>query len=320
MTILLPDRRLVLPKRLSSRHRQRGFINMHLAAIAGGRRKFTGPLDSYTTSLWSAMSIDCLLTTWIASPPLTAYDVSTTTNHNCKFTTSGAFDSADLLSFGGTHTINAQTLQDQHGNSSHGMDGAGTTTRYPNLATSGSWNGNAQFNGTANALATGVASGTPSGFTVFMRGKLRSTASLQVYLEHSANYNSGNSCVAYYDNSISSTVVAVHSTTSNRYAISSFSGVALNDDVHCYRFDRTQLTGAAMAVLFVNGTKQTRSGSSGETSPLPAGNFDAQNWYVGARAETSLWAQLNLHSMLIYEAALSDADCAAISNALLALA
>jgi hypothetical protein len=169
-----------------------------------------------------------------------------------------------------------------------------------------------EFDGTNDAWGGAPDFGGVSGATIFMRGKLRS-ASTAIIIEHSANYGSNDAWTVYYDNSISRLVLGSHQNTGARFAIGEFNVTITTEAVYCFRFDRTQTSGANQCVLFVNGVKQTRTGATGETGTVPTGNFATHPVYTGGRAASSLFAALNLKTQAIYNAALSDADCTAIS-------
>ena len=61
----IPKRRLL--QRLANRRSQRGFLNMHIAAIAA-RRRSSGPsgglLGSYTANVWGGFALVQLWTSW----------------------------------------------------------------------------------------------------------------------------------------------------------------------------------------------------------------------------------------------------------------
>lgn len=277
---------------------------------------FVGPLDNYQSGLWSALSISCLLTAWINSRTLEVRRSSDNALSDIGFLANGVLDTAALATFLGSSDGFVRTFTNQQGTSNNGFDQTAANADQPKIATAGSSLGFVQFDGTSDYLRSGVASsGVNPAFMVFLRGKLRSTGT-QVVLENSTNYNSSNAAVAYYD--VGALSLGIHATSPTGYSRSDFSGAFPNDTTQCYRYDRAASGGANQAVLFINGVKQTRTGN-GDIPTQPSGNFNGNVWYLGARGTPTLFSPLNLHTLLVYESALSDADCATISNILAAL-
>lgn len=271
---------------------------------------YAGPLDAYTANLWSALSLKRLFASYLG-PCFTGVNTTTSASADIGFNSDGTLNTTALTSLSGANNVAVQTFMSQIGASGRNFDDGGNSARRPAIVTSGSYLGSVQFDGSTDGFASGASSGAPSAFTVFMRGKLRGTSGTQIILEHSGNYNSNDAAVAYYD--AGSMSVGSHKVSPSGYARSDFSGAFPNDNVQCWRLDRSQSAGAAQSVLFINGTKQTRSGN-GDVVTIPSGNFGSFNWYMGARNLGSLFAQLNVHTLLIYEGALSDADVSAIST------
>lgn len=271
---------------------------------------FVGPLDGYTTGLWSAVSVERLLSSF-SGGSVNAVNTTSLATATIGFNADGSLDTASLATLAGANSVVITDFLNQYGSSSHGFAAAGTNR--PTIVSAGAYLGHVEFDGSSDGMGTGVASGTPSAFTVFIRGKLRSTSGTQVYIEHSANYNANESALIDYD--AGALYVGTHKSSPSGYSVSGFSGLYLNDNVHAYRVDRSQVTSAAQTVAFVNGSKQTRS-TNADTGTLPTGNFGASNWFLGARNQASFFAQLNVHTLLIYESALSDSDVSSISSIL----
>lgn len=280
-------------------------------AFFGGFRSW--PLDGYTANLWTALSVRRMLNT--AGNALTVRRVSDSVLQDIGFDSNGAVDSAAMATFLGASNGTVRAWANQFSDATHGLDNP-TTSEQALCATAGVFAGKVAFDGVNDYYRPGANSGTPSAFTVFFRGLLRSTAGTQIILEHTTNYNSNNAAVAYYDAGALS--VGVHDTAPGGYARSDFTGDYPNNNVHCWRYDRTQVTGAAMSKLFINGAAETRD-VSGDSGTLPDSTFAAALWRFGARQGASLPAALDAHTLLIYEAALSDGDVDAISDIVAAL-
>jgi hypothetical protein len=277
----------------------------------GGASSFG--LDGYVTNLWGAFSISKLLSSY-GGDALTAVNTNTAASAGIGFSGS-SLDTAALATLsGGTDTCVVSEYLNQEGTSARKFTATGTTR--PRIVNSGVYDGKLVFDGTNDAMVGGANSGTPTAFTIFIRGLLRTTGT-QIILEHSTNFNSSDSAVAYYDSG--SLSVGNHKTAgAGGYYRSDFAGVYPNNNVQAWRLDRdVVLGGAAGAACFVNGALQTRT-ANGDVNTM-GGNYAADIWYLAARAGTSLPSPLDLHTILIYESALSDADVTAISAILLAL-
>lgn len=278
-----------------------------------------GPLDAYTAGLWSAVSV-CKLIGAYNGTAMSVRDTTTNAEHDIGWVwdasspPSECVNAAAVAALLGANNGACKTWRNQFGHPSHGYE-QNTGSQQPKVATAGTFEGKVVFDGTNDLLPTGSASGTPSAFTVFFRGKLRATT-LQFILEHTIDYTANDAAVAYYDAGAMS--VGVHDTSPAGYARSDFNTDYPNDNVHCWRFDRSQVTAAAMSKLFINGTAETRD-ANGDSGTLPAGNFAAGNWFMGARNGAVSPAQLDAHTVLIYESALSDGDVASISTIIAAL-
>jgi hypothetical protein len=267
-----------------------------------------GALDSYQANLWFAGGVNQLITGFPAS--INAENSSNGRDTSIQFGPNGTLDSGQLLAHAPT-TATAQDLLDQFAGRSFG---SGTSSKQPLVVSGSSYLGLLQFDGTADGINTPQNYGGVSAATVFMRFKLRSTAADQIILEHSINYNNSDAFIVYWDSAASRLMVATHQITGPRYAQSVFNVSVTSEAVFCFRFDRTQATGATQCVLFLNGVKQTRTGAgASETSPVPSGNFQSDQLYLGARQTAIAFATLDLKNLAIYTAALSDADCTAIS-------
>jgi hypothetical protein len=276
---------------------------------------FIGPLDNYTLNLWGAYSVDRLLSSY-TGPSVKARDFSNGALQDIGFTVVGGFNASELSTFLGTHNGSCSSWYSQEGTLARAW-GAPFPSQYPTIATAGSFYGALSFDSTVpHQMLTGAASGTPSAFTIYFRGRLRSPLGAQIILEHSANYNSNESMVVYYESGALS--IGVHRSVPSGAARSDFTGDFPNNNVHCWAVDRTQLTSAAMTKLYINGVNDVRS-ADGSAGTLPAGNFTAQGWYLGARGVLAAPASLDAHTLLIYEGVHSDVEKAAISSIVAAL-
>lgn len=279
--------------------------------VAGG---IPATLDSHATGLWAAFSIAKLLGT--SSSSLNAINTTSSATATIGFASDGGLDTAALATLAGANSVAVSALINQEGTTARNL-GAGTASLRPAIVSAGSYLGSVQFDGSSDGMVSGANSGTPTAFTVFLRGKLRSASGTQTIIEQSTNYNSGAFCATFLESGGSAVSLHSGASASNNYTVSTFSSRYPNDNVQCYRWDRSQATSANRSALLIDGIRQTRSGST--ESGTPGANFGSAPWYVGARAQASVFAQLNLHTLLIYERAVPDAEAAQISSIIAAL-
>lgn len=286
---------------------------MMLNSYRFGGPPFVGPLDAYTTNLWSAVSVRRLLTSWVG-PSMTARNTTSGSTASIGFTPTGALDGAAISALAGANSVEATDFNTQIGASNHGF--SAVATQRPLINNAGSNLSRLQFDGINDYFASGTNSGTPTGVTMFVKGKIRSTATSQIILEHSGNYNFSDSVSSYYDSGAAG--VGAHKVSPAGYSVSNFGGALLDPYVQCFRWDRSQVSSGLQSVLFVNGVKQSRTEDT-SSGTLPTGSIAASIWYIASRGGASIFSSLDLDTLLIYESALSDADCTAISNIVTAL-
>lgn len=271
----------------------------------------TGPLAAWQTNLWSAVSIDRLLSLY-AGAFIALRDSTAGTTTTIGDNGSGGLDTGAISTFLGSHNGTSPGIGSQKNGTLRDF-GPSTTAKQPAVATAGTFLGSLQFDAVTDCMLPGQTSGTAGAYTIYLRGKVRTTAT-QVILELGTNYSSGNAITVYYDSGALS--VGMHLGSS--YARSDYSGLLPNNNVFAFRFDPGAGSVATMAACFVNGTKQTRTGNG--DSGTPSGSFGDLVFYLGGRANASLFSALNLHTMLIYQLAHSDADVASVSSIVAALA
>lgn len=275
----------------------------------GGGGSLPGVMDAYTANLWAACGLERLIANF--SVCVQAENTPTAAVTNIGFDGAGDLDSTALLAHAPVSGT-AKSFLDQ--SALNNYFGNGNSSRTPAIVSGSAYLGLLRFDGTDDNYRSLLNLGASvSGMTVFMRGRLRSTATAQIIVELSPNYTTNDAFTVYYDNAISRIVVGSHRNTGAQYAISEFNVSATTEAVWCFRVDRTQVLGANQCVMFVNGTKQTRTGATGETATRPSGDFGTHFLFVASRNNSSVYANLDMKNLVAYTAALSDADVAAIS-------
>lgn len=287
-----------------TRRRQGGFLlnPYRFGAAPGGSY-----LDGYTSGIWGVYSIKKKISAY--SGNAVRVRRSSDNAEQDIGLTGDALDSASLAAFVGSDSAYVTTMYDQSGSGHHLVQT--DAAKQPRIVDAGVYDGFVRFAGTDDCFQSNTASGTPSGITAFLRGKLRAVGGVvDIYLEHTADGLSNAGVAVFYAAGSASMNLGTGPIGTAR-VISRWTSVVPNDNVHCYRVDRTQTPGSNVAVWFLNGVKTARDSS--DDAGAIAGNFASGLWNVGARDNGSFGAQLNLDTLVLYEAAKSDADCTAIS-------
>jgi hypothetical protein len=262
------------------------------------------PLDPYSSNLWAAYGLEQLRTSY-TGPAIRVRRSSDDAEDDIDFV-AGVLDTAGLAIFVGANDAFITTWYDQSGGGHHlvqASDGA-----QPRIVHAGVLDAGVVFDGASDILVS-PNSGTPSAFTVYLKGSAPTTT--QIFLEQSANYNTHTGAILYYESS--KTSVGISQTTSANVARSDFD-TGPSGQVLTARFDRSGFGGANKAALFDGGTLLTRS-SNGDAGAI-SGNFDAAPWYVGARSGPAAPSALTLEALVIYETAHSDSVVDAVSDAI----
>lgn len=291
-----------------SRNRQRGFLNMHIAAIAARRRG--SAIDPFAANLWGCYGLSLLLSAYTGSA-IRVRRSSDNTEQNIGFT-GAALDTAALLAFVGAGNGYVVKWYDQSG---AGNDAAqATTTKQPQIVISGIYTGELLFDGVDDILVTANSSGTPSAFTTLYAGRCRAgmqggaSPSNEVIIGHASGTLFWTSRNPSYS-SLTETY-ATQGAGTERYA----NAGTTDGSSYCARFDRAQATLATEVSFFVDGVAQTAVGVGGNSSTT-TGNFTSGIWAFGGDNATA-FARCALRAILIYEAAKSDADIASFSATL----
>jgi hypothetical protein len=269
----------------------------------------TNTLDSFTSNLWGLYSMRKQLTAYAGSC-MRVRRSSDNAEQDIGFA-SGVIDTAAMVTFGGVNVLTVKTWYDQSGG---GHDLTQTTNAsQPQIMGAAALNRGVTFDGANDFMSSGN-SGTPSAFTVFLKGNIESTGD-QILFEQTTSAATHTGCVVFYDSPSRSLCNSISQTSNANLARSFFTCNAVGQVV-TFRMDRSQGTGAAEAVLFSGGTKLTRS-ASGDVGTLPSGNFTAAAWFLGCRSGGTVEpAFLDAETFVIYEAAVSDANVNRISRAI----
>jgi hypothetical protein len=269
-----------------------------------------GPFDDYTANLLTAISVRRLVTSW-AAPGLEMRNTSTNVLTDIPFLADGTLSAAAISAACAGANGAVRSWYNQVIPSSFGVDSVSSGAAQPLIATAGAYLGAVRFDGIDDYFNTGsTMHAGASAVTIYFRGALRTLVGTQTILEHSSNHTA-NEAMAFFAQG-SDMAVAVNDVGVG-YVRSNFAGGYPNNNVHCWRVDRSETTGALMARLYINGVLQARS-SNNDTGSLPGSTFDSHTWFFGSKNGTSEFAALDAHTLLIYQQAHPPATIAAISQ------
>jgi hypothetical protein len=220
-------------------------------------------------------------------------------------------DSASMASFVGANSGFLRTLYDQTGNSEDA--GQSTAGNQPRLVNSGTPDAMATWDGSSDSLSiTSLATGAAQ-LGIYLKFKMPGTAGVRIIFEQSTNYNNNaQSCVVFMDSTASGTILVASRNAVGAFTrVQSFPASAATTLQLSILIDRTA-TGTDEIKAFSSGTQLTPTVVG--TAVDQTGVFSAYDVYLGARAGTSLYADMGLESLVTY-----NADTSAIRTAIEAI-
>ena len=159
----------------------------------------------------------------------------------------------------------------------------------------------ATWDGTSDSLSiTSLTAGTAQ-LGIYFKLKMPSGSGVKIIFEQSTNYNSNpQSVVVYYDSSNGNKLsVAVRNTTGGSdYYLLTFNVAASATAQISLLIDRTQ-TVTNDVKMWVNGSPSTPVAI---TTVDQTGVFSTYDVYLGARAGSSLYADMGLETLVVYNA------------------
>lgn len=226
---------------------------------------------------------------------------------------SGALvDTSALASFVGANSGFLRTLYDQAGN---GEDaGQATAANQPRLVNAGVADAMATWDGSNDALSIASLTTGAAQLGIYLKFKMPSGSGVKIIFEQSTNYNSNaQSCVVYYDSTVDNMIwVSMRDTTSGSdYRLQRFPITAGSTAQLSILLDRS-LTGTNQIRVWQNGASLTPTVVS--TPDDASGVFNSYDTYLGARAGSSLYANMALESLVTY-----NADTSAIRTSIEAI-
>jgi hypothetical protein len=220
-------------------------------------------------------------------------------------------DSASMASFVGANSGFLRTLYDQAGNSEDA--GQATAGNQPRLVNAGTQDAMAVWDGTSDSLSISSLTTGAAQLGIYLKFKTPTTSGVKILFEQSTNYNNNaQSCAVYTDSTLPGTVLVASRNAVGAFTrVQSFPVSAATNAQLSILIDRT-LTGTDEIKMWSGGTQLTPTVSG---SPVDqTGVFSAYDVYLGARAGSSLYANIELETLVTY-----NADTSAIRAAIEAI-
>jgi hypothetical protein len=276
-------------------------------------------LDGHTTGLWSATSFSHKMLTAYASNARLVRESAGSTTQTIGFSGIEA-DLASEATFSGGVQCHARTSYDHSGNANHWGQATNTDGAQPRTVAGGaSETFGYSFANTTQRLDSDNASGSVAAITVFMMANSFGSITNKMLMEHTANINSADGFY-FFGNASSQLRLGIFRSAASVYLAHEYSGeTSLDSSVYCLRLDISEATLNDRVKFYKNGTLLTPTNTL--VSGTVSGNFANDKFYVGGRSDGTLNSPIRLRHLAVYTGAagLSDADIAAISNAMLLL-
>jgi hypothetical protein len=223
-----------------------------------------------------------------------------------------ALDTASLSSFVGANSAFVTTFYDQTGNGENAVQT--TAANQPRIVNAGVYDGALIFDGTNDSMSISSLTMGAAAAGLYTKMRLPTPTGVHILFEQSINYNNNaQSLVAYLDSATAGKLnLSFRNTTGGTdYKLRHFPATLNSQLQQSMLFDRA-LTLASEVVAYQSGS--TLTGVAGAGTAEQTGVFSTYDLYIGARAGSSLFAALQLETLVIY-----NADTAAIRTNIEAL-
>lgn len=270
-------------------------------------------LDSYTSGLWAALSVNQLLTSYTGS--LMRVRRSSDNAEQDIGSASGTLDTTALSSFVGSDSAYVVTWYDQSGGGNDFTNA--TAASQPRIVNAGTYDGKLIFTVAASTFLLSINNGGSSTNAKTVFRKVQDTATPGVY---QCTYEYGNGSLIG-GGSANGDIQEVIPPSIANYAVyfAQMGGAGFAESEYGNLFDGSVFANVFITGSFTNltlyksGTAQTKTGGFDSGTP-PSGNFVAHPWRIGKRTD-GIPANLSLWNFVIYDSD-KTSDVAAISTAL----
>ena len=268
-----------------------------------------GRLDSFTSSVWGIYSIRKLRSAYSGSC-MRIRRSNDDAEQDIGFTLD-SFDSAAVASFVGANSAYVTKIYDQSGSSNDLVQA--TAGSQPRIVNAGVVDTRIVFDGSNDAMETTNNSGTPTAFTAYMRGATRTAAQVRLLIHNPADAN--NTANLYYEPGGSPTLTTRSYINQGANLKNASYDYKLAGQVIANRWDRTQSGSGAAATSAAFSGGSALTGVSIDNTGSITGSFPAKPWRVAGDV-SSMFCALDLHSIVIYETAHSNATVERVSLAI----
>lgn len=302
----------------------RNGVPVGLASIAGlGKPRvdtYVGPLNSYTTGLWSAAAVNRLLTSY-TGPLLRVRRSSDNAEQDIGYLVNGALNTTVLASFVGSDSAFVTRWYDQSGAGNDFIQS--TAASQPRLVNAGVYDGKLVFNPTGSddrMLTTATGSSSVASKSIFRKANLRA------FTTSTVEYNYGDTAYPGAGGAKQFQLAQAAAPDRNQLYITSNGGNGYYVSIYNSTTRTTSVSGiihtidAASATnrfkWYQGGVLQTQTFATTVGTLGLTGNFPAKIWAIGGTGyNTTQGAELDQWSCVIYDADKS-ADANAINTAL----
>jgi hypothetical protein len=206
-----------------------------------------------------------------------------------------SLDTSSLATFVGSNSAFVTKIYDQSGHGLHAVQA--TAANQPRIVNAGVYDGFVRFDGTDDGMKiTSLTLGTPQ-FGLYSKFQLRAQAGTQVYFETTTVASSNSGSIVMYDLSTSSSFVDSYNAGSGTNRANQYL-TPLTLDNYTVLADRS-VVGVNEIQRWKHGTLDTpvQAATTEQT-----GNYLTNDFYIGSRANSSLFSQLNLVTLVLYNA------------------
>jgi hypothetical protein len=217
--------------------------------------------------------------------------------------TRNELDVSALLAFAGSSSCYVTTFYDQTSGAKHAAQA--TAANQPRIVNAGVYDRRLIFDGANDSLKiTSLANGTPQ-LGIYTKIKQASSSTNKIIIEASTNFNTAAQAFLMFTGFDSTTGFYIWSLNSSNAA-----GSSRGNQSNLYSLDRPALltglwnratTGVGEITLYAEGRKMPVD----HATPSPVeqtGNFGTFDIYIGARAGTSLFADMEMETLVFYAA------------------
>lgn len=274
-------------------------MTMLMGQVARLNRAAPSYLDSLATAPKAVYSLKKLVST--ATKSVRVRRSSDNAEQDIGFSRN-ELDVAALLAFAGSSSCYVTTFYDQTSGAKNAVQA--TAANQPRIVNAGVYDRKLVFDGSNDSLKiTSLANGTPTlGIYTRVKQSTTSTSSSKIIVEASTNFNSAAQAFLFFTGASSSTGIwsanasnAAGSQRANQFNIYSVDQIGLMSVLW-----NRGATGTGEIAFYAEGRSQTPAFTPATVEQT--GNFGTFDVYIGARGGSSLFADMEMDTLVFYAA------------------